>query len=43
MDAFVARVDPETVFQRLQMGTVRLSDAYIDEIFNHEMKGLKKR
>jgi AcrR family transcriptional regulator len=30
------------IYYRLQMGTGPLSDAYIDEIFDHAMKGLKK-
>ncbi len=30
------------IYYRLQMGTSPLSDAYIDEIFDHAMKGLKK-
>lgn len=30
------------IYFRLQMGTGPLSDAYIDEIFDHAMKGLKK-
>jgi AcrR family transcriptional regulator len=30
------------IYFRLQMGTGALSDAYIDEIFDHAMKGLKK-
>jgi hypothetical protein len=30
------------IYYRLQMGTGPLSDAYIDEIFDHAMKGLKR-
>ena len=30
------------IYYRLQMGTGPLSDAYIDEIFDHAMRGLKK-
>ena len=30
------------IYYRLQMGTGPLSDAYIDEIFDHAMKGLRK-
>ncbi len=30
------------IYYRLQMGTGSLSDAYIDEIFDHAMKGLKR-
>ncbi len=30
------------MYYRLQMGTGPLSDAYIDEIFEHAMKGLRK-
>lgn len=30
------------IYYRLQMGTGPLSDAYIDEIFEHAMKGLRK-
>jgi hypothetical protein len=30
------------IYYRLQMGTGLLSDAYINEIFEHAMKGLKK-
>ena len=30
------------IFYRLQMGTGPLSDAYVDEIFDHAMKGLRK-
>jgi AcrR family transcriptional regulator len=30
------------IYYRLQMGTGPLSDAYIDEIFDHAMKGFKK-
>jgi AcrR family transcriptional regulator len=30
------------IYYRLQMGTGPLSDAYIDEIFDHAIKGLKK-
>ena len=30
------------IYYRLQMGTGPLSDAYIDEIFDHAMKGLEK-
>lgn len=45
-----ANVDPNAmidvlyapIYYRLQMGTGPLSDAYIDEIFDHAMKGLKK-
>ena len=29
------------IYYRLQMGTGPLSDAYIDEIFDHGMRGLK--
>ncbi|MDQ2833361.1 MAG: TetR/AcrR family transcriptional regulator [Acidobacteriota bacterium] len=44
-------VDPEVMidvlyapmYYRLQMGTGPLSDAYIDEIFEHAMKGLKAK
>jgi len=43
-------VDPDTmidmlyapIYYRLQMGTGPLSDAYVDEIFEHAIKGLKK-
>jgi AcrR family transcriptional regulator len=43
-------VDPDAVidvlyapiYYRLQMGTGPLSDAYVDEIFDHAMKGLRK-
>jgi AcrR family transcriptional regulator len=45
-----ADVDPDAmidvlyapIYYRLQMGTGPLSDAYIDEIFEHAMKGLRK-
>ena len=30
------------IYYRLQMGTGPLSDAYVDEIFDHAMKGLRK-
>ncbi len=30
------------MYYRLQMGTGPLSDAYIDEIFDHAMKGIRK-
>ncbi len=30
------------IYYRLQMGTGPLSDAYIDEIFDHAMKGIKR-
>jgi len=30
------------IYYRLQMGTGPLSDAYIDEIFDHAMKGIRK-
>jgi AcrR family transcriptional regulator len=30
------------IYYRLQMGTGPLSDAYVDEIFDHAMKGVKK-
>jgi AcrR family transcriptional regulator len=43
-------VDPDAMidilyaplYYRLQMGTGPLSDAYVDEIFDHAMKGLRK-
>jgi hypothetical protein len=31
------------IYYRLQMGTGPLSDAYIDEIFDHAMNGLKAK
>ena len=31
------------IYYRLQLGTGPLSDVYIDEIFDHAMRGLKKR
>ena len=31
------------LYYRLQMGTGALSDAYVDEIFEHAMKGLRAR
>jgi hypothetical protein len=30
------------IYYRLQMGTGLLSDAFVDEIFDHAMKGLRK-
>ena len=50
-DGLCDEVDPETaidllyapLYYRLQMGTGPLSEAYIEGLFHHGMKGLRKK